>query len=66
MNTEMTVDEIINELLYLQSKKNEEFGLVPITGKGRRALNYAIKALRDQKHKANFCPHCGHSLIEVD
>jgi len=66
MNTEMTVDEIINELLYLQNKKNEEFGLVPITGKGRRAINYAIKALRDQQHKANFCPHCGNSLSEVD
>ena len=66
MNTEMTIDEIINELLYLQNKKNEEFGLVPITGKGRRAINYAIKALRDQQHKANFCPHCGNSLSEVD
>jgi hypothetical protein len=66
MNTEMTIDEIINELLYLQNKKNEEFGLVPITGRGRRAINYAIKAIRDQQRSPNFCPHCGSSLKEVN
>ena len=65
MNTEMTIDEIISELLYLQSKKNEEFGLVPITGRGRRAINYAIKTIRDQQCSPNFCPHCGSSLSEV-
>lgn len=66
MNNEMTINEIINELLYLQNKQNAEFGFVPITAKGRRAINYAIKALKDQQHKINFCPHCGNNLSEVD
>lgn len=61
---EMSPDEIIKELRYLQCKDNAEMGLVPIDGKSRVALNYAIKAVMNQKNSAVFCPHCGHNLAE--
>lgn len=64
-NNEMTCAEIIKELQYLQSKKNEDFGFIQLTPKSRKALNYAIKAVKDQERKANFCPHCGNSLNKV-
>jgi hypothetical protein len=59
---EMSPDEVIKELRYLQDKKNAEFDMVTVDSRCRVALNYAIKAVNAQKNSMVFCPHCGTRL----
>ncbi len=51
-------NEIINELLHLQNKKNDELRFVLITAKGRRAINFAIKAFAAELPEGQLYAYC--------